>query len=447
MSKSALVSKLCSTFAVITVLATSATSFAEAVCQVPDHHNLVGDVRIACIKKAKLAFDPKEISSEVLQKGPESDKGVNINRNENFYCRFMPKDYGTGLSLKFFCHRTDANNVLFNDDGQLVPEAARVGLESDKDEKGKDLENVLLGADGKPLLNAKGKKQKAVKVKIKYIHPDDVKSGVISHERYREVMTEVAGTRILFALGLPADAVYSTKQVTCFGCGPNPYETKQSAPIQTTSIFAVASVEFKMPGKSIEQKEDQGWSLNEIEATSRGTNRQLDYEVVLLAAGIMNHHNISQAKQNRLMCPKDAINKDTKECSTPLAYFDDVGSIFGANSTFHDNPRGQLKGFEKNKVFSNQDRCEVRIAPRSGTKISVFARDAFMNRARNLTPEKLRIILKEARFDIIDEAVRQDVSRQKQGMTKEEIDEATIARWEQAITQKINEIRDAKGCN
>ena len=76
-------------------------------------------------------------------------------------------------------------------------------------------------------------------------------------EQNGEVYSEVAATRLLWALGFGADRVYPVK-VICNGCPEDPM--KNFKKVDGSREFAAAIVERKLPGDAIELNKDSGWA-------------------------------------------------------------------------------------------------------------------------------------------------------------------------------------------
>src|SRR5437764_619977 len=66
--------------------------------------------------------------------------------------------------------------------------------------------------------------QKADHFKIKYLKPPYPDH----NPRFNEVFTAVATTRIMWALGFPADYVYPAGSANCIGCTDDPFGQKLS---------------------------------------------------------------------------------------------------------------------------------------------------------------------------------------------------------------------------
>jgi hypothetical protein len=80
-------------------------------------------------------------------------------------------------------------------------------------------------------------------------------------EENGKVEGEVLGTRLLWALGFGADAVYPVK-VRCRGCSADPWVNRQ--PVASEQYFEVAAIERKFPGEEIKADKDGGWSWKEL---------------------------------------------------------------------------------------------------------------------------------------------------------------------------------------
>jgi hypothetical protein len=86
------------------------------------------------------------------------------------------------------------------------------------------------------------------------ISPDD-KIRVKYGEQNGEIYSEVAASRLLWALGFGADHVYPVR-VVCNGCPADPMKNYKK--VEGTREFAAAIVERKLPGDEIELHKDSG---------------------------------------------------------------------------------------------------------------------------------------------------------------------------------------------
>jgi hypothetical protein len=204
------------------------------------------------------------------------------------------------------------------------------------------------------------------------IDPDDevkVKIGGANGEVYAEVVS----TRLLWALGFGADAMYSTR-VLCHGCPETVSGVIERN--ETDRIFDPAAIERKLPGEEIEG----GWSwreLDNVEEKNGATRAERD-GLKLLAAFIQ--HSDSKPEQQRLICldkkehdakgegGKDAKNGGSPECDRPFMYINDLGVTFGRANRWNANAAGSMNLVEwsRTPVWLDPERC-VGNLPKSYT--------------------------------------------------------------------------------
>lgn len=191
--------------------------------------------------------------------------------------------------------------------------------------------------------------------------PDDfhVKWG----EGNGEVYAEVAGTRLLWALGFPADRVYPVR-AKCSGCAPDPWRDREPHP-GTSHKFAPAIVERVFAGREIEESHGQGWNWREIEAidpASGGAPREHVDALELLAAFLQ--HRDSKADNQRLTCPEEAVvNAETgrSSCRRPLMMIHDLGSTFGGPEPFGTH-KMSVEHWEREAVWKDPQQCIANLS-------------------------------------------------------------------------------------
>ena len=161
------------------------------------------------------------------------------------------------------------------------------------------------------------------------ISPDD-KIRVKYGEENGEIYSEVAASRLLWALGFGADRVYPVK-VVCKGCPADPMKTPKKA--EGTREFAAAIVERKLAGDEIELGKDSGWAwveLNFVDQTSGGAPLAHRDALKLLAAMIQ--HTDTKPQQQRLVCLDKVHGMTAQEdgnCTQPFMMINDLGKTFG----------------------------------------------------------------------------------------------------------------------
>ncbi|HET9298979.1 MAG TPA: hypothetical protein VFO11_03480 [Candidatus Polarisedimenticolaceae bacterium] len=144
--------------------------------------------------------------------------------------------------------------------------------------------------------------------------------------RNAEVFGEVLSTRLFWALGFAADAMYPVR-VRCRGCPTDPEHGPEVA--GEVVVFDPAAIERKLPGRAMETRTDSGWTWSELEEIGPeappGARAQRD-GLKLLVAFVQ--HTDSKAANQRLLCPKGEEVGRTG-CRHPVLMVNDLGLTFG----------------------------------------------------------------------------------------------------------------------
>jgi len=222
-----------------------------------------------------------------------------------------------------------------------------------------------------------------------YVHPDKPLSGdtpkflcdlgggdvvkVKYGEKNGEVYAEVAGTRLLWALGFQSDVMYPTR-VTCRNCPADPFAVsgegwqKVGPKDVGTHVFDPAVIE-RASGNSIEVPGYKGWAwpeLDKIGTTPGGATRaQLD-ALKLLAVFIQ--HSDSKPEQQEIVCDDGKKVKDAKgneTCASAWIVIKDLGVTFG-KSTHLNSSKMNLADWQSVHVWKDANKC-VGNMPRSLT--------------------------------------------------------------------------------
>jgi hypothetical protein len=325
-------------------------SFAVPGCYAPANGGAVNTGTMdACIRGSKMILDnaPAISSPEDILKGGLKGAG-GFQMSETVSCEFVPmtsEEWSTtGYSEKFRCYHINSDTSkpgkYFNSKGVLVPEAVSVGA------NGTSVAGLLLDAGGRAVMNPKGKPHKAERLKVKYY---------TGKPRMREPFTETAGTRLFWALGIPADNVFFPKQIICHGCLANPYEAKQAAPASGSQTFQWASIEKNFDGVAIANKSDKGWEWEALRAGAGGSGQMPQFDTLFLASRLIA---LSHPKplQNKTRCGN--VDGQTGQCSQVYSYVADLGSSFG-KPTMLESPRGDLTGYRKQNVFADKKTCSL----------------------------------------------------------------------------------------
>ncbi len=199
-------------------------------------------------------------------------------------------------------------------------------------------------------------------------------------EKNGEVYAEVAGSRLLWALGFKADVMVPT-QVTCRNCPADPFaastvDWQRGSPSEvSTRVFEPAIIEREVVGKAVEVPGYEGWAWPELDQIrERGgpstplraggaTRAQID-AFKLFAVFIQ--HSDSKPDQQEIVCAewrKDARGNET--CAAAWLVIKDLGGSFGKATRFNTS-KMTLADWDGAGVWKDGPQC-VGNLPRSVT--------------------------------------------------------------------------------
>jgi hypothetical protein len=180
-----------------------------------------------------------------------------------------------------------------------------------------------------------------------------------------EVPAEIAATRLLAALGFPADRMNRVHSVRCRGCPPLPEQALdclekgqpailclQGAARDRIMTFDDAVIERALEGEKIEATKNQGWSwyeLDKIDPKAGGSSRA-EVDALRLMAILLAHWDNKGANQ-RLLCPPGAERPDGS-CRAPVAAIKDLGATFGPE-------RVDLGHWKEVPIWTDRASCRV----------------------------------------------------------------------------------------
>lgn len=473
----------------LSILLITSASFSAEACGKSDSSKEMD----ACFQSQglKWAFDPiKNLSVEKIRKGPSYKPGLAAAEAESgvVFCQYFYHKFSSPGSAKFLCGRTTAEGVLLDDKGQPVPEARSIStremnLQIQINGEVKNVgEGVLLDSTGQPIVRSKenGRQElvEADELKVKYFvdreHYDDsqvqrgsyqinfggrtvqlqnafVGPAEISNPRWREVFTEVAATRLFWALGLPADIMVPMKQVVCFGCNSHP-NNQRNVEAGKVSVFNTVVLEKKFKGTKLNEQ----FNFNRVNGKFYprwSEETQHEYEAMALAFQLIAYHH-PIALQNRMQCADGQYDKNSNHCKVPVPFAQDVGSSF-AGKTKSEGGRGVLAAYQQGKVFSDASTCSLYYPVGSDAgrfreamdgpslkHISTAGLEKFKTRMAGLTPEVVREIFAVSRFGDIDPNLRNSAP----GATIDEKRNHMIHLWSQSLLRRIQEIQSASNC-
>jgi hypothetical protein len=269
------------------------------------------------------------------------------------------------------------------------------------------------------------------KIKVKY--------GVANPEVY----TEVAATRLLSALGFPADRMYVVGQVRCFGCPKDPFEVltcvNDGTPIETcfpgldytrAEIFEPAVIEHPVEGRRVETEKERGWTWEElakIDAAAGGAPRE-QVDALRLLAVILGHWD-NKANNQRLVCLEE--HDTTPDCARPFAMVQDLGATFGPEKL-------NLRNWDATAVWTDASSCLVsmKALPYGGstfpdTRITEEGRLFLASRLARLSRQQIHDLFEGAQF-------RKYPHKNREG--------AEVANWVRAFEKKVRAITDRAPC-
>jgi hypothetical protein len=168
-----------------------------------------------------------------------------------------------------------------------------------------------------------------------------------------EVIAEVAAARLLWALGVPTDSLYSAK-VICRGCPETMAGVRKA---DGDLLVDPVAIERKYPGRDL----GSGWSWSELDSVSEedgGASLAQRDALKLLAAFIQ--HTDSKSEQQRLVCRDD---KADGPCERPVMMIADLGKTFGrASFRNSDVPSSMnLRAWSQTPVWKSQSGCVANL--------------------------------------------------------------------------------------
>jgi hypothetical protein len=221
-----------------------------------------------------------------------------------------------------------------------------------------------------------------------------------------EVYGEVLATRLLWALGFGADAMYPVN-VICRGC---PRSFGGVARPRNEYRFDPAVIERKMEGAELAELDVEGrpgWSwaeLDQIDTMSRGAPKAHRDALKLLAVFLQ--HTDSKPQQQRIVC-LGLLHPVARSCDRPFLMISDVGLTFGVASRTNANEVAgvNLERWQQRPVWKDRDGC-VGNLPRSFTGtlddpvISEAGRRFLGDRLEQLSDRQIRDLFEVARVNL-----------------------------------------------
>jgi hypothetical protein len=432
----------------ISIVLGGAAVAAAGDCPVPK--GMKKDQKLPCVRAAGMAVTQPTLTMDQLTNGPDFDSADPVKSKWKYFtgtdsvtCYFRPH-YAfkavKGQSLKFQCWQLNADRALFSTKGVPLT-TGEVKIVLKKNSGGENRADLYERTD-----TANTKEVKADRIKVKYLKPEHPNH----NKRYNEVFTEIAASRILWALGFPADHQYPIATASCVGCTADPFKDNlkdNTALLKANpATFKIALVERQMPWDDIDPEGDETWSWVDANTFyNNGTftrQQKVEYDAYRMALGLFNYHNPIDI-QNRLTCAewKEGAS-DPKICTKPMMFVQDLGSTFGKNVVLLANTRGDFKGWQSQTVFKKAEKCELRNALEGGKQPLKEAQELLKQRIASLDRAKVRAIFQVARFDIMD----QDQVARLRSSGAADVSAAALDEWTNVFMSRLAEISAAQNC-
>jgi hypothetical protein len=254
------------------------------------------------------------------------------------------------------------------------------------------------------------------------VRPDDVVK-VKYGKKNSEVHSEIAASRLFWALGFKADRMYPTR-VSCEGCPADPFAASKSdwhagkPGAVGQYVFDPAAIERPFPGSAIETDGFEGWAWPELDKTNAGAGGAPRAHVdALKLLAVFVQHSDSKPEQQELVCAPGGMKRDragNETCTSPWLVVKDLGVTFG-KATALNNSAMDLNDWSGAGIWRKGTAC-VGDLSRSLTgslenpRIGEAGRRFLAGRLQLLADEQIRDLFNAARAgrgnDTVDDWVR-----------------------------------------
>jgi hypothetical protein len=261
----------------------------------------------------------------------------------------------------------------------------------------------------------------------------------VKYGRNAEIHAEAAATRLLSAVGFPADRVVIVPRVRCYGCPRLPFETELVASLlpgkprvgarddTRYSEFTLAAVERRFPAPAIETEHTEGWAWWEMK---QSTAPRADLDALRLLAAFLAHWD-NKSENQRLVCLDEAPQAAGAACARPLAMIQDLGATFGPSKV-------NLARWRETPVWSDARTCtlSMRLLPYGGgtfpdVRISEAGRMQLAQRLAAFSDADIRALFVEAHFPQFYSSTP---------------DDRDLTAWTEAFRRRVDQIVTAGPC-
>lgn len=267
----------------------------------------------------------------------------------------------------------------------------------------------------------------------------------------REVVAEVAGSRLFWMLGFYADAYYPVK-LRCLQCPENhPFHPADDEP-RVDRVLEPALIEKVYAGAIISEYQDQGWSWEELDQSdpAAGGATKAERDALKLLAVFVQHTD-SKPSQQRLACPEKDLKKKQGDqmCSAPILMIQDLGSTFGmGGDDVADTSSMDLEAWRRQPVWNVLKEQEFFQKNGYATCFGTLV-PAWDNGLRDPEiSEEGRVFLAGLLNQMSDEQIRQLFIVSRADLTGQQIEDkgvlrsVTIEDWVRAFQEKRQEINE-----
>ena len=278
-----------------------------------------------------------------------------------------------------------------------------------------------------------GVKPSGMTPKFKCEDPKGKKHKVKYGKQNGEVITEVAATWILTAIGAYADRMYPVT-LTCPDCPSDPFVSESD--IGAWPAASQVAIEDKI-GERIEVTPNSGIGFNEFYMIEDRVGAE-----ALLAITQFLGNTDNKAPNQAIACLKEDTAADPvtgkAKCLKPFVYMQDTGITFGGRGLYH-NSRMNFKAWAAETVWLDPAKCILRLqtAPTSTlTGIDASGRDLHQigEKARQMLVRRLSMLSREQLADIFTAA-----------RAPQRAPQHTAEEWADLFLSKVEQLRNPMG--
>lgn len=255
-----------------------------------------------------------------------------------------------------------------------------------------------------------------------------------------EIHAEVAATRLVTALGFPADSMTIVPRLRCYGCPRFPFFAMQLLSF-TGSMGALAphgygdaytdfewvAVERRFPAPAIETPAKEGWAWFELKGLQAP---RADVDALRLLAMFIGHWD-NKSENQRLVCLGPPPGVPDQPCAQPLAMIQDLGSTFGPTKV-------NLSKWREMPVWRDRHRCQISMSdyPYEGAtftpvQVSEEGRQQLARQLATISEQDVRRLFADARFPEFHSGTD---------------DERDLEAWVKAFRRRVDQIATAGPC-